>query len=347
MQRGASTIKAIDFFCGAGGMTRGLLDAGLLVLAGVDSDSRLRETYETNNPPSQFICCNIADIDIRDLRRRLGIQQDDKVVYAACTPCQPFSSLNRATRDDERKNLLLLFGELVRQSPPDVIIVENVPGLHHAYGRDVQRRFLEQIRSVGFADAMIECLDAADFSVPQTRKRFIMIASRVGTVRRPAPGRKRFSVRDAISQYPPLRHGQQSPAYLNHAARRLMQHHLAIVAAIPKDGGSRSDVRDQSILLRCHRNRPKAHKDVFGRMAWGEPAPTLTGRCTDVYCGRFVHPQQNRGISLREAAALQTFPDDYQFFGTFFHIAGQIGNAVPVRLAKTLGLAAVRSLSRN
>src|SRR5262249_49760332 len=96
-------------------------------------------------------------------------------------------------------------------------------------------------------------------------------------------------------------------------------------------------VQDQSILLKCHQKNPKVHKDVFGRMKWDGPAPTLTGRCTDVYCGRFTHPEQDRGISLREAAAIQTFADDYKFHGTYFHIAKQIGNAVPVKLARALG----------
>jgi DNA (cytosine-5)-methyltransferase 1 len=344
----ATIIKAIDFFCGAGGMTRGLLDAGLTVLAGIDNDKRLRETYETNNSPSQFFCLDARELDIHDLRLRLGICKTDTVVYAACTPCQPFSSLNRAARQDDRKDLLIAFGELVRQAPPDFIIVENVPGLHHSYGLEIQKKFLEQIRSVGFDNdnVLIECLDAAEFSVPQTRKRFIMMASRHGPVKKPIRGRKRLTVKDAISRYDPLVHGSkgESKKLLNHEARKLMDHHLKLVRAVPKDGGSRKDVQDETLLLKCHRRKPKVHKDVFGRMAWSKPSPTMTRRCTDVYCGRFAHPDQDRGISLREAAALQTFPDDYEFFGTFHHIAGQIGNAVPVRFARRLGEAAARSL---
>src|ERR1035438_2314694 len=140
----ANRIKVIDFFCGAGGMTRGLLDAGLLVLAGIDNDGRLRQTYETNNTPSRFLCEDVRKLDVCALRERLGIRKRDTVVYAACTPCQPFSSLNRGAKEDDRKELLLAFGDLVVQSPPDLLIVENVPGLHHVYGRDVQQRFLAQ-----------------------------------------------------------------------------------------------------------------------------------------------------------------------------------------------------------
>jgi len=333
-------IKAVDFFCGAGGMTRGFLDAGIEVLAGVDNDCRLRQTYETNNSPSRFVCADVRNLDFEELRDHLRLGKRDLLLYAACTPCQPFSSLNRAAKDDDRKDLLLVFGEIVKSHPPDLIVVENVPGLHHAYGREIHQKFLDQIRSVGFDEVFTDCLDAADYSVPQTRKRFIMITSRLGKARKPSRSSKPRTVRDAIAHYPLLRHGGSDGHHFNHAARRLMDHHLVIVRAIPKDGGSRADVTDESILLKCHREKPKVHKDVFGRMAWGKPAPTLTGRCTDVYCGRFVHPDQDRGISLREAASLQTFPDDYEFFGTFFHIAQQIGNAVPVRFAKKLGQAA-------
>ena len=306
----------------------------------VDSERPTRPT----TPHPDLFAKDIREIDIRELRRDLRITPTDLVLYAACTPCQPFSSLNRAVREDDRKELLLAFGDIVKACPPDLIIVENVPGLHHFYGRDIQSRFLQQIRSVGFEHVFTECLDAADYSVPQVRKRFILLASRKGEVPKPARARRRANVKDAIKRFPRLKHGECSSEFLNHAARRLMDHHLAIIGAVPRNGGSRVDIRDESILLKCHQEKPKVHKDVFGRMCWNKPAPTLTGRCTDVYCGRFVHPSQNRGISLREAAALQTFPDDYEFHGTFFHIAGQIGNAVPVRFARKLGETMVRSL---
>src|SRR3989304_291420 len=130
-------MKAIDFFCGAGGLTRGLLDAGIVVLAGVDNDAALKDTYEKNTPPSRFICSDIKTVEIAKLRKELGIGETDRVLYAACTPCQPFSTLNRMQGVDDRKDLLLVFAQLVKQAPPDFILVENVPGLNTAYGRDV------------------------------------------------------------------------------------------------------------------------------------------------------------------------------------------------------------------
>jgi DNA (cytosine-5)-methyltransferase 1 len=341
-------MVGFDFFCGAGGLTRGLLDSGIEVLAGIDVDDRLQLTYESNNEPSQFICEDIRDIDILELRDDVGITDSDVVLYAACCPCQPFSTLNQATHDDDdQKALIISFAELVVEAPPDFILVENVPGLNNAYGDEIFERFLNIIALAGFARENMYAaeLDAQDFGVPQVRKRFILLASRHGPMVPPRRSPYKPTVRDVLTRYPRIADGARSTEYLNHETRQLQPHHKTIVKAVPKNGGSRRDIIDTSILLECHRRNPSAHKDVFGRMAWDEPAPTLTCRCIEVYCGRFIHPRQNRGISLREAAAIQTFPDDYEFFGTFFHIAKQIGNAVPVRFGKSLGTAIQRSVS--
>lgn len=332
-------IKAIDFFCGAGGLTRGLLDAGISVVAGLDNDDRVRKTYERNNQPSRFIAADIRDVDIDALRKELHITPNEPTLYAACTPCQPFSTLNTMHAADGRKSLLLDFVAIVEQAPPDYIIVENVPGLGNAVGKDIYDEFERTLRKCGFQiDA--EMLDAKEFGVPQTRKRFILVSSRHGLPLLPARTNiERFkTVEDSIRRFPAIAHGESSDSYKNHLARRLPPHHLQIVKAVPENGGSRRDVPDTSILLKCHQKNPNAHKDVFGRMAWDLPAPTLTCRCTDVYCGRFIHPEQHRGISLREAAALQTFDDSYEFFGdSILEQARQIGNAVPVEMAKLLG----------
>lgn len=343
MSTSTPEIKVLDFFCGAGGLTRGLLDANLKVLAGIDNDERLRQTYEANNAPSVFVCEDVMALDIAALRARVGIGNKDTVLYAACTPCQPFSTLNQRRGKDDRKSLLLSFAELVRQAPPDYVLVENVPGLSNAYGREIHDAFMQTLDDVGLVHRAGDLVDARDYGVPQIRKRFVMLASRHGDIALPRrqPGRKP-TVQTALRGYPsPVFRGE--PELPNHVAREPKPHHLKILQAVPRDGGSRSDVEDTSILLPCHQRTPHLHKDVFGRMAWNEPSPTLTCRCTDVYCGRFAHPHEDRGLSLREAAALQTFRDDYTFHGSFFHMAAQIGNAVPVRLAKRLGDAVVAS----
>ena len=341
-------IKAIDFFCGAGGLTRGLLDAGIKVLAGVDNDERLQKTYMHNNKPSLFINEDIDAIDIHELRKELKIQVEDTTLYAACTPCQPFSTLSRQNwEDDDRKILLLTFAEIVKECPPDFIIVENVPGLNNGSGKEIYNEFLEILEDCEFSEPAADLLDAKHFGVPQTRKRFILLASKEGSISLPIPitdPSQFVTVKECIGDYPEIADGGESENFLNHKARELQSHHKRIVEAVPEDGGSRGDITDTSILLRCHQDKPDAHRDVFGRMAWDKPAPTLTSRCTDVYSGRFIHPEQDRGISLREAAALQTFSDEYEFFGTSITaISRQIGNAVPVKLAEQLGKSIVDS----
>lgn len=337
-------IKAIDFFCGAGGLTKGLLKAGISVLAGVDNDGSLQETYTRNNVQSRFIPRDIKSVNIHELRETLDIQAEDVTLYAACTPCQPFSTLSRLKGEDKRKFLLLAFADIVEKCPPNFILVENVPGLNNGAGKEVYEKFMDVLERCGFA-ADADLLDAKHFGVPQTRKRFILVASRDATVSLPIPQIEadRFAtVRESIKKYPVIADGEESKAYPNHVARKLQPHHKRIVEAVPQNGGSRRDVKDTSLLLACHQKNPDAHGNVFSRMAWDAPSPTLTCRCADVYSGRFVHPEQHRGISLREAAALQTFDDDYEFFGTSISgISRQIGNAVPVQLAKQLGKAIV------
>lgn len=340
-------IKAIDFFCGAGGLTRGLLDSGIDVRAGVDIDESLKLTYESNNSPSKFIQKSINDIDIIKTREELNITEDDIVLYAACTPCQPFSTLNRMKGEDKRKILLIAFAEIIKKSPPDFIIVENVPGLSNAYGREIYDEFIKILKNMGFNHVFQEKLDAADYGVPQIRKRFILIASRHGTIVPPESTANRSSIADFIKKYPPIADGELHENISNHESRAMQPHHRKIVKAIPKNGGSRKDIEDTSILLKCHQEKPDVHKDVFGRMSWDKPAPTLTARCADVYCGRFVHPEQDRGISLREAAALQTFRDDYVFHGKFHGIQRQIGNAVPVELARRIGKSVIATARKG
>jgi len=330
-------VVALDFFCGAGGLSQGLRQAGVKVLAGIDNDPMLARTYEANHGRGSFLAEDVNDIDIDDLRERVGVRPDDVVLYAACTPCQPFSTLNQKRGLDDRKELLLRFGELVRKRPPDYVLVENVPGLKNAYGRDIHLRFLEDLEAAGLTHHDGAMVDAADYGVPQTRKRYLLLASRHGPIALPTRRKARRTVRDAI-EHMPMPTGTADSRLPNHNDyRQLMPHHERIIRAVPSDGGSRSDVKDKTVLLKCHQDNPNVHKDVFGRMAWDQPAPTLTCRCTDVYCGRFAHPQQHRGLTVREAAAIQTFPDDYVFHGSVFHMAKQVGNAVPVELARRVG----------
>ena len=252
-------IKAIDFFCGAGGLTRGLLNAGISVLAGVDNDERLRETYTLNNKPCRFINQDINDVQIHELRRELGIQAHDLTLYAACTPCQPFSTLNKLKGKDKRKILLLDFAKIVEECPPDFILVENVPGLNNAYGKEIYEEFLSILKRCGFSEAA-DLLDAKHFGVAQTRKRFILVASRHGEISLPIPQADTSliaTVRACIEKYPAISDGEEPKIYPNHIARKLQPHHKRIVAAVPKDGGSRRDVADTSHLAKVSSKKAK------------------------------------------------------------------------------------------
>lgn len=334
-------IKAIDFFCGAGCLTR----ASTSSRAWTATRACAKPTSATTSLAGSSIRTS-KDVRIDDLRKELGIAPSDAVLYAACAPCQPFSILSAMRGDDGRKSLLLDFAEIVTASPPDFIIAENAPGLSSASGRGIYKKFKFALESLGFRIAA-DTLDAKRCGVPQTRRRFILIASRHGQPSLPAPDAESEvrTVRDCIARYPAIADGERSDAYPNHEARRLQPHHKRIVQAVPRDGGGRSGIADASILLKCHQKNPKAHKDVFGRMAWDSPSPTMTCCCIDVYCGRLAHPEQDRGISLREAAALQSFPDGYEFCGkSLLEKSRQIGVAAPVELARRLGAALLASV---
>jgi DNA (cytosine-5)-methyltransferase 1 len=331
---------AVDFFCGAGGLTRGLLDVGIKVVLGVDADARCRDTYEANNRPSVFLCEDIRTLSVATLKRQLGSTNRDDLLFVGCAPCQPFSQQTSAPRDRDGGTLLGAFGWLVSAFKPGLVFVENVPGLVRVRGNSTYRRFLATLERHGY-DHDGRVADAKSYGVPQNRRRFLLIASRLGPVTLPdvthGPNRLPYhTVRDAIAAYPRLKGGQTDERVPNHTAAALSPLNLSRLRHTPTDGGDRRSWPD-NLVLECHKNDYDGHSDVYGRMAWDNPAPALTGRCHSISNGRYGHPSQHRAISLREAARLQSFDDSYVFYGSNKHIALQIGNAVPVRLAQTVG----------
>lgn len=347
-------MRALDFFCGAGGLTRGLIDAGIDVIAGVDLDANCSETYARNNPKAKFVHRDISVMDEAMLRELLGSTDPNNLLIAGCAPCQPFSkqrkpqqanAANRMRRQSDAK----LLGELCRIIEivkPAHVLVENVPGLTKVPGFSTYRRFLRMLKINGYSvDEGV--LDAKHFSVPQTRRRFVLMASRTKTVALPTPshgpGLSPFrTVREAIEHFPPLSAGTRSPIIPNHAAAFLSELNLKRIANTPVDGGDRRSW-NVSLVLDCHKGDYDGHSDVYGRMFWNRPAPTLTSKCNSLSNGRYGHPEQNRAISLREAASIQTFPDSYVFYGLDQQVARQIGNAVPVVFARALGTALINS----
>jgi DNA (cytosine-5)-methyltransferase 1 len=219
-------------------------------------------------------------------------------------------------------------------------MLENVPGLARVRGFSTYKRFKSALVSQGY-QYVDGTVDAKCYGVPQNRRRLVLIASRVAEPSLPSPthgeGKERYrTVRDAIGHLPKLVAGQRDPTISNHGAADLMEINLRRLRFTPRDGGGRKDW-PKSLALDCHKAR-QGHEDVYGRMRWDSPAPTLTCRCFSISNGRYGHPDQDRAISLREAASLQSFPEDYQFFGPTQQIIGaQIGNAVPVSLAEAVG----------
>lgn len=338
-------LKAIDFFCGAGGLTRGLLDAGIDVVGGFDSNAGCRTTYERNNSPSKFIHARIEDVQLNDLRSLLGVTSPDRVLFAGCAPCQPFTKQRRDGDYTQQRTLLGDFARLIEEYLPGYVLIENVPGIRKVKGNSTYRRFLQSLTEAGY-EYTEATLDAKLFGVPQNRTRWVVLASRFGKPSMPlpthGPNAKAFvTVRDTIKRFPVLTAGKSHPTVPNHRAAAVSDINLRRLKATPSNGGGRLDW-PRSLHLECHKGDYSGHSDVYGRMKWDLPAPTLTCKCFSISNGRYGHPTQHRAISLREAAALQSFGDNYVFYGISQQdIGAQIGNAVPVLMGNALGRAIV------
>lgn len=333
-------MKAIDFFCGAGGLTRGLLDAGVDVVAGFDVDKACKSTYEHNNPASRFIAKDIREVDYSVLKASSRLRKFSDTLFIGCAPCQPFSQQRKGGPRKQDATLLSEFGRIVASALPRAVLIENVPGMARVNGFSTFRRFIQMLAANRYTVAY-DLLDAKHFGVPQTRRRLVLVAIRGVDASLPAlthaPGlRPLRNVRDAISHFPTLRAGESHKSVANHVAASISELNLERLRYTPHDGGDRRSW-PKRLQLECHKDGYDGHTDVYGRLAWDNPAPTLTGRCHSISNGRYGHPTQDRAISLREAAAIQSFPDRYEFFGSNKHIALQIGNAVPVRFAECLG----------
>ena len=334
---------AIDLFCGCGGVTEGLKQAGFTVVAAVDNDPICCKTYKLNHPEVCLIEKGICNTSARSLQKVLDKRKLDLLVV--CAPCQPFSSLNRSNKPDARIWLILQSIRFVKALRPKLIFFENVPGL--TKNNFVLDKLEAEFVKMGYKFSEPKQVDAADYQVPQRRVRCVIIASKKDDISIPEPITpigKRITVRDTIENLPKAVN-DNNPADPLHVSR----HHSSIaikrLQRISHDGGSRYELPDE-LVLPCHKKLDEGgdmthYCDVYGRMRWDDVAPTLTTGCTDVTKGRYAHPCYDRAITLREAALLQTFPITYCFFGNLGQIARQIGNAVPVNLMKNFAMAYV------
>lgn len=334
-------IKVIDLFCGIGGLTHGLIKEGLDVVAGIDNDSTCKFGYEYNNK-TKFIDNDILQVSAKDIKRLFGNGNTIRVL-AGCAPCQPFSKLNLKKITQQQLQPLEKFAQLIDEVKPDIVSMENVSGLANMKKYPIFKTFTDTLERNGYK-YKYEIVDVSEYGVPQKRKRLVLLASRFGDIEliKRTHKDKRVTVRDVIHGLEPLKDGEISSKDSLHRSRKLDPINLMRIKATPHDGGG-SDSWNEELILECHKKETgKSYKStVYGRMRWDEPAPTMTTQCIGLGNGRFGHPEQDRAISLREAALFQTFPTSYQFSDpatpiVIAHVAKFIGNAVPVRLGSII-----------
>ncbi|MDP8051031.1 DNA cytosine methyltransferase [Pasteurella atlantica] len=338
-------IEAIDLFCGAGGLTAGLQQAGIKVKAGYDIEEKCRYAFEFNNQ-TIFINKDVSLVGSGELRQ--WYSKGAIRLLAGCAPCQPFSKYNQGknTTLDKKWPLLYSFARLIEEELPELVTMENVPEVtkHQVY-----HDFVKKLESLGYytwADTVV----CADYGVPQNRRRHVLLASRLGSIKLIEPTHKDnwVTVKDVIRELPKIRAGEQLESDLLHRCSSLNQVNLKRIK-MSKPGGTWKDW-PEDLRLVCHKKKSGSnYGSVYGRMEWDKPSPTMTTQCFGYGNGRFGHPEQDRAISLREAAIFQTFPKDYQFSHPddnlrMRELGTMIGNAVPVRLGETIGLSLIKHL---
>jgi DNA (cytosine-5)-methyltransferase 1 len=335
---------AVDLFCGAGGLTHGLLAAGIPVVAGYDTDETCRFPFEKNNAPAAFHNADVRAVKGVDLAEHFpdGCTR----ILVGCAPCITFSRYSqRLKRTRHPKwSLLRQFVRLVREVSPDIISMENVPELQH---HSIFTEFLRELRNEGYhfseepEDRVIYC---PDYGIPQHRSRLVILASRLGPIEMIPPTHRPHehrTVRDALSRLPALEAGERSKRDRLHRASALSELNLRRIR-LSEPGGTWRDWPDD-LVAECHKTETgETYASVYGRMRWDQPSPTITTQFYGFGNGRFGHPVQDRALSLREGAILQSFPRRYAFVEprgsySFRDVGRMIGNAVPVRLGKAIG----------
>ncbi|MCY4140865.1 MAG: DNA cytosine methyltransferase [Rhodobacteraceae bacterium] len=323
--------KALDLFCGCGGLSLGLRRAGFTVLAAIDNDTLSTSTYKLNHKRTHLVGEDIKLVDPAKLMKKMGLKPGELDLMAGCPPCQGFSALRTLNggRDihEPLNDLVYEFRRFIEVFMPKTVMMENVPAL---LNDDRLQHIRREFEGLGYSTAA-ELFNAERFGVPQRRLRMILFASRDDCPPFARPVRGRRTVSGAIRKLP-LPEESNDPLH-GYFVRRT-ENVMSLIRRIPKDGGSRTDLPDTD-QLPCHQ-RLNGFKDVYGRMAWNKPAPTLTGGCINPSKGRYLHPTEDRAITLREAALLQGFPMRYEFDMSKgrYPTAKLIGNAFPPKFAE-------------
>lgn len=338
------SISAVDLFCGAGGLTHGLIKAGICVKAGYDIDENCRFPYERNNLGSIFFNKSVTEVAGQELAAHYA--PNDFKILVGCAPCQTFSKYTqgRNNKNDPKWDLLNEFSRLIRELKPDIVSMENVPDLQRY---PVFQSFLDTLSEENFffsTESQKRVVYCPDYGIPQHRKRLVVLASKFAPIDLLPPTHSPstyLTVRNALQKLPKIAAGESHPSDPFHRSSRLSKLNLERIKA-SKPGGTWRDW-PENLIAQCHKNKSgKSYPSVYGRMEWDRPSPTITTQFYGFGNGRFGHPQQNRGLSLREGAILQSFPEDYEFIKPgnnycFKTIGRMIGNAVPVQLGHIIG----------
>ncbi|MFD1094881.1 DNA cytosine methyltransferase [Salegentibacter chungangensis] len=340
-------LKAVDFFCSGGGMSYGMQTAGVDILAGIDNDPKCKETYEANIN-AEFIEADVFELKEQELEEQLkekGLKKDDDdLILIGCTPCQFWSTIRTDKEKAEKtKNLLTEFHRFVKHFNPGYVVVENVPGILKNKKKSKLSGFINWLKKNGYK-VHANVHNVNEYGVPQSRKRFTLIANRVNRkVIEPEACKTNPTLREFIGPdngFPILCAGHKDPKDYMNTTAGLNDLNLRRVRRVRHDGGNRFDFADDPELqLDCFIGKDNSFRDTFGRLRWDKPSSTITTKFFSISCGRFAHPEEDRALSLREGAVLQTFPRDYNFrTTTIADTARIIGNAVPPEYSKRIGL---------
>jgi len=345
-------ISAVDLFCGIGGLSYGLQSAGIKVNAGIDFDKTCKYAFE-KDCNTKFIHEDVQNITEKTLNN-LFLNSKIKIL-AGCAPCQPFSSYtyNQDKNNDNRWKLLYEFGRLIKQTKPTIVTMENVPTLINFKKAPVFLDFINLLKENNYF-VWYKVIYAPDFGIPQKRKRLVLLASQLGEIELLPPTHKPqnyITVKDAIGSLKKINSGEYDEDDFIHKSSKLSDKNTERIKQ-SKQGGSWKRDWDEDLKLTCHiSEKGKTYVSIYGRMKWDEPSPTMTTFCTGIGNGRFGHPEQDRAISLREAAILQSFPKNYKFAESietlnFSKTSKHIGNAVPPKLGEIIGKSIIKHLEK-
>lgn len=345
------TLKAVDFFCSGGGMSCGMQQSGIEIIAGIDFDISCKETYEANIGENKFIHADVFELKEEELERKLGLaRNDNNLLLIGCSPCQFWSIINTSRdKSTKSKDLLKEFKRFVEYFNPGYVVVENVPGVLRRKEESGLDDFIGWLEMNGYK-VHTGIHEVSNYGVPQHRKRFTLTANRVTATELipQAIEGKKITVRDVLgvhNDFPRIKQGHKDNTDRLHTVAGLHELNLERLSITPHDGGDRmSYVFNKKLAPPCHFGKVDGFKDIYGRMWWDRPSPTITTKFFSISNGRFAHPEEDRAISLREGAVLQSFPMTYKFIGkSIANIARMIGNAVPPTYANAVGNAIIQN----